>query len=1416
MASAHAHNPFAGLDSDGDEDDTNTSTFVSMDDFEVTPSLRDSQNLTNHSQHSSMAMLESDVIDESELLLNLADSSANRTLQDTSAFVWDLGNPDNEEEDDVAELRTPAQNMPSAAEPSSMKSSDELHNFHLNDDEGLYRASSSNIDGEISETPRVIRNQFNAINSADAATQFDAEPEPTVSVSDAVTSSTIPNFFKLANPYSNIANPNAEEASLILFSRTGPVSKTEIEALSKLATSESTPLQRVVEMLAYTVEFQTHELTNMKYSEIDIASKTSDEQHRRFSEVDRRRSLCIRTLLEELDQKAVEITRLDKKNRETAQKYESEKKFNAEFRSQCENLDSSIRFDEGTEKAFSALNNYLYTSRRKSEATMSKQKMELEEYAERLLELEKKLSASQRRQDGLLNENTSLKVKLAAHTINSDCNHSSVETPAVHCTSNSSVHIDNSVLIQEVTTLTEEAEQLRKEVGTARREKSDIEDNMFKSGIELEETRRKVKSLESQLQEAEANVKMLKEAHDTLEHRSRQVAKELSQNTVNAVRDLDKKEMEIRQLRFELEDREQVMADYRKQIQHLEEQINSATRATISRGMTIASGDGSHNTTEANYQDEKTISTLQEEIESARELLNVRRDELEQVNDDMSRLQNDLKLAMEELHFWKAQANAKSRETEVNQSSESTDVQHDTFLRRLSIKLNCHSENKRDLIRKLVQRIEELIAERVGLEAAKGRLNAQIVEREQKLHAIRSEYETEISALKCTITQVENSRDRAIADRTAAEEKFEEIVKLEDDTEFDDTIDATSSLRLSLAGGSPSIRRHLNLGEDDVKWDDQTIDGAIAAVNQLLGVKLDLASRNESLREKLNNMLSGSFNEDDSRDVLIESRELQEQLLRIIGQQQNTIRRQKEGRRVAFADGHTGTMADEDVTATYSHGFDETTQTFTNTHDFTANMTEDGNGYRSPVSALRSSKATSFLRRQLEEVRKQYTEKMNDNTKLSSIVKDMEHRLEFAMTEKRGSEGRFTALTKLHEKFVVSLGEMLNVRASTVVIESCIRDLLKTISNLRVQHADLNVSVGKYNTRVFKFSAQKRIFEHIIGIYQRKYQLNLLALPPRAERSTKNRLRSVFWAVLAGVRLSVLVRGRITSQNANEYIDLSSVYNLPSPWRIADTRSRSMPFTSAYLAIQSNSKLQAALAEREQEINELRQTLATLDTRMPSADHNETDFARSATFDYSQEVLDRKNEIARRLHKALQEKEELEVRLRHEKLHRASSEARATKYLEKASKLHTKLQTVKLTAENRERTYKAAIRYLKQKADSGIDVEFENSEPNKSRAEASSSGTPADVKTRQKHFASMMHSQLRSAQEKLETMQHGTKEYKDQQVYINGLRSTVKRLRKTSTSITKTSTSTSTTTTTSSKLQTATADTESREEAPAA
>eukprot|EP00171_Calliarthron_tuberculosum_P021141 IDg21141t1 len=168
-----------------------------------------------------------------------------------------------------------------------------------------------------------------------------------------------------------------------------------------------------------------------------------------------------------------------------------------------------------------------------------------------------------------------------------------------------------------------------------------MQQKLLNLGLELENARRETKSFESKLCKAEAKINTLKEAHSNLEDSSKQVAKELTQNTINAVRDLEL-------LRSELYDREQAISSYKIQKQHLEDQITSATQDTIRRGISIAS-EGISSTAEfIEKKNDKAITTLQREVESARELLNAQREEVEHAKHEISRLQNDNKLTMEE------------------------------------------------------------------------------------------------------------------------------------------------------------------------------------------------------------------------------------------------------------------------------------------------------------------------------------------------------------------------------------------------------------------------------------------------------------------------------------------------------------------------------------------------------------------------------------------------------------------------------------------------------------------------------------------------------------------------------------------------------------------------------------------------
>lgn len=1346
--------PFAGLV--GSDDDENTAgTFVSMDDFRVTPGFRESlPNMTPAASQSSAALLDPDSIADHELMNNVGDGAYNHLVQDTSAFMWDLGRPLDQE--------TPARNDPPLRDSQAM---------NLNLTPGTFAPDSlSEMGTAMKETPRVVRAMFDAMKTPRAKRMSEMGDEPSLSISEAVTSFSIPNPFRAKAPYSNLANPDAEESSLVLFSRNGPAGKEEINALVALANATATPLARLVQMLVYTVEFQNHELTTLKQNEIGSVGNEAAVQHRLFSEIDRKKSLTIRSMIEDLDIKDARIAELEKALRELEEKHSAEKNFNNDFRVHCESMDSSIRFENGVKSAFDALNTYLHGNRRRSEMTMTAQKVELEEYAERLLDLEAKVSDGQRRQDALLQENTALKVELASLSNAGNGENSNLETPALHCHSsnNHHIHIDNSAMQVEVNTLTERRDELQKELRESNRSCRKREDELFKARIDLDESHAKVKSFTSQLKEAEAHINILKKNNIALEEQSRQISKELTQNTIDACKEIDKKEMDLKHLQFELSDHQQAMESYKETIAQLEKQINVSTKDIISHGMSVVSGEESPSAVEERRISDRAVRTLQREIDSAKKLLEARSRLLDDSKQELHRVNRDLKLTEDELSFWKSQVQQLSREAELNADRGGhVKNQEGDFLRRLSMQLGCRADNKHDLIGKLVKRVEDFMKERGAFEVSNEKLHAEIVERERALHVLRQEFETEISSLRVEVQQLENARDRAVNERAAAEAKLTEI----DETEHNFTIDAT---QLTLGAHT-----EIDFGDEDRHWDDPTIDAAVQAVRQLIGLKNSIVARNQQLIDKLNNILNQDFGENGSaevsKDLILESRAMQQSLVKIIGQQANAIRKLKSNK-VKSADGQGGEGEDHSLNLSVY----EEDATVTLTENFTSFTENSKMSPTSPFAMHRLSKATKFLRQQLDEMRAQMTDKMSANAELSSVIKGLEVRLEGVMGEKRGIEARVKSLSNLHENFVQRLGDLCNVQPSPVMVESCVRDLIGNVSSLEVAVQETTAVSDLRFERVFKLLGQKRLLEHIIGIYQRKYHLDVIALPPKSERAPALRLKGAIKSVMALVRLNNMFHARSKQAPTNDFMDASSVYDLPIQQMIGETRDTYLSLTSAALAVGAVPKLELALKEREMQIAELRRSLATLNTSFPPTDAALMGAGHPSSFDYSQDVIDRKNELARKLKKALQEKEQLEVRLSHEKEHRLSAEARSNKYLEKATKLHSKLKAVQLSSSNRERTYKAAIRYLKAKADSAIDVDFREEiqrEQSATERDLEAAGGPKENKLA---LSQVLHAQMNQALTELEELTPGTVEYKQKSTYILGLRSATKRLRKTS------------------------------------
>jgi len=236
----------------------------------------------------------------------------------------------------------------------------------------------------------------------------------------------------------------------------------------------------------------------------------------------------------------------------------------------------------------------------------------------------------QREKNEVIAENTSLKVELASHAESDQCHHKLKETH-INCKLNSGVHHhavseETESWYKEKTTLTEEISVLHKDLRKSQNMKDEVEDELFKVNIDLEEARRRIKSLKTHLSESETNEKLLRESRDHLQKHSREVAKELSQNTIEAALEIDRKETEISHLRFELEDREAALKSYKERIIQLQDQISKITNEAIRRGQSANDPATQYEselreTTSRTFKESSFTKNMQREYDDAKDLI---------------------------------------------------------------------------------------------------------------------------------------------------------------------------------------------------------------------------------------------------------------------------------------------------------------------------------------------------------------------------------------------------------------------------------------------------------------------------------------------------------------------------------------------------------------------------------------------------------------------------------------------------------------------------------------------------------------------------------------------------------------------------------------------------------------------------
>lgn len=422
--------------------------------------------------------------------------------------------------------------------------------------------------------------------------------------------------------------------------------------------------------------------------------------------------------------------------------------------------------------------------------------------------------------------------------------------------------------------------------------------------------------------------------------------------------------------------------------------------------------------------------------------------------------------------------------------------------------------------------------------------------------------------------------------------------------------------------------------------------------------------------------------------------------------------------------------------------------------------------------------ATRFLNEQLRKTREAYTDKLRCNVELCGTVDELKEELEQAINSNHNVESALSKLQETQDAFLTRLSHVTGVEKSIVSLEDFVRASMNDLATLHSEMEKRDVEERSLNKRLANLLVQKRFLTHIIDIYQNKYKMNIFATQPTELQSAKRRLRVRLLAMFAASKLSLLPK---VSASEVAVPDATRDYDMVQEVDITHVEADHVGLMEASLAVAAVPRLEKAIMEKDDEINKLESSLASLNRSAVQSDMaggSMNDVPRSS-YVYDEDVLNRKNDMSRRLQKVLKEKSEIESRLSREKQGRLFAEAKASKYSEKVSTYKRRLGKVSSHAESRESAYKAAIRYLKKKADRAVQSDFnmdENVAPTETFDGTEQGVGEDDMNTSTRD---VLRSNLSHAEKTLAGMAVGSETHRDQHNYVNGLRRTIQRLEST-------------------------------------
>jgi hypothetical protein len=678
----------------------------------------------------------------------------------------------------------------------------------------------------------------------------------------------------------------------------------------------------------------------------------------------------------------------------------------------------------------------------------------------------------------------------------------------------------------------------------------------------------------------------------------------------------------------------------------------------------------------------------------------------------------------------------------------------ESFLRRLSQQLGCSGKTSNDLLPQLTERVKKLVADRIKFKEGSEELQSQILKQERDMQMIRSEMSSEISALKAELASAETECIRAQDERNRAEQRLIEISKYDDD--LDSTFE-NSSCRLSQEGSFAGARRRSTLSDffhsanvhgpvrhEDLALEncsarcslpdqksrpvdlengaygiDPSIMEAVQSLSALIRNKDMLLERNKVLKEKLMLAIrSGAAglaeNAASVRALAIDSNSSNAELSKIISIQDGLIHQLLMSKAEAEAQAeHNNTEndppANDDPTVTTcaSPGGGSIARSEILVSKSESTRRTSRSSKTSLPQRLSFHHTVEYLQAQLREMRSLCDDRFNTIAHLQETIRQMEGENEITVKAQNSSDVCLAELKDSHQQWSTRVASMVGLEPSFDAIEKYVCETAVATRVRREAHERLENRFELAQARLGSALAQKRILSFVIHIYQSKYQLDIFAAS-KDRPSAIVRFRRVIAAVLACVRVRRLAAERPVLFNGSEWemqVNITRTYHLPAAVNLMRRGEFCVELTSAVVALSAVSKLEGALSDRDRDIQQLRSSIVALESndayrRETTSAHHLCDKGNGADgFDHSEDLIARKNELARRLKKLQRQKDEMSMQLSKEREARLSAETRIHKFANKILSYQKRLSKATRDMESLDRSYKFAIQSLTRQMD---------------------------------------------------------------------------------------------------------------------